>query len=293
MNTLPLPDRLSRPLTEAERAAFVRDGATVIRGVVPMAWIERMRGAIDRILADPGAASIEYTAEGKSGRYYGDFFMWMRDADFRAFMMDSPMPDLAAQLMGAESVRFFYDQLLVKEPRTAEPTPWHQDLPYWPVKGNDIMSIWVPFDPATAESGVVHYLAGSHTWGRMFAPQTFGNSSGFSDLYARMGLEPCPDIDAERERHTILHWDMEPGDVLVHHPLTLHYAPGNASATGRRRGLALRYTGPDCRWDDRPGTFIQNPKVRGILPAITLRDGDPLSGDAFPQVWPRDQGINR
>ena len=59
-------------------------------------------------------------------------------------------------------------------------------------------------------------------------------------------------VEAARERSP----EVEPGDVIIHHPLTLHYSTGNASATGRRRGLALRYVGEDATWDARPGTFM-------------------------------------
>ncbi|MCK5343204.1 MAG: phytanoyl-CoA dioxygenase family protein, partial [Candidatus Heimdallarchaeota archaeon] len=87
--------------------------------------------------------------------------------------------------------------------------------------------------------------------------------------------------------HEILCWDMEAGDVLIHHPLTLHYASGNKSSTDRRRGLALRYLGDDARFDDRPGTFLENKKVLATIPEINLKNGDKFSGDLFPQIWPR------
>ncbi len=282
-----LPSALSRPIRQDEIETYRKDGAAVLRGVLDQGWIDLMRSAIDRILVNPGDASIEYTPEGEKGRYYGDFFVWMRDPNFRAFMMDSPMPELAAQVMGSQTLQFFYDQLLVKEPGTKEPTPWHQDLPYWPVRGDDILSIWVPFDPAAEESGIVVYIAGSHKWGKMYAPATFGKNTGFADIYAKMGLEPLPDIEAERDKHEILTWELEPGDVIIHHPLTLHYASGNQSPTGRRRGLALRYLGDDAVFDARPGTFIDNPKVKALLPAFSFKDGDKLTSDAFPRVWPR------
>ncbi len=283
-----LPGCLARPLGEDEIAAYWNDGAAVLRGVVDAAWIKVMRTAIDRILAAPGPASIEYTPEGKPGRYYGDFFLWRRDPDFRAFMADSPMPEIAAQVMNSTKLNFFYDQLLVKEPGTEEPTPWHQDLSYWPLRGRDILSIWVPFDPANEDSGIVVYLKGSHQWGKMYAPATFGKNTGFAELYARMGLEPVPDIEAERDRHEILTWELEPGDVIIHHPLVLHYASGNRSKTGRRRGLALRYLGDDAVYDDRPGTFLENPKVRALLPDFDVKDGERPEGDVFPKVWPRN-----
>ena len=36
-----------------------------------------------------------------------------------------------------------------------------------------------------------------------------------------------PDIDAERDQHRILAWDMEPGDALFFHFRTPHGAPAN------------------------------------------------------------------
>ncbi|PCI51779.1 MAG: phytanoyl-CoA dioxygenase [Alphaproteobacteria bacterium] len=282
-----LPERLCRDITDEEIAAYEQNGAHVLRGVLPMEWIEVMREAVERILNNPGNASVEYTPQGGKGRYYGDFFIWWRDPVFKAFMRDSPLPEIAAQVMKATCLNFFYDQLLVKEPNTAEPTPWHQDLSYWPVRGNDVISVWVPFDPANEESGVVVYVKGSHKWGKLFAPSTFGDKTGFADIYAKAGLEPLPDIEADRDKYEILSWEMEPGDVLIHHPLTLHYASGNKSMTGRRRGLALRYLGDDVTFDSRPGTFLENKKVMDTVPDINFKDGDVFSGDLFPRVWPR------
>jgi ectoine hydroxylase-related dioxygenase (phytanoyl-CoA dioxygenase family) len=60
-------------------------------------------------------------------------YMWRHDPEFRAAALDSPAPAIAARMMGSGSADFFYDQLFVKEPCTAHPTPWHQDQPYWPV----------------------------------------------------------------------------------------------------------------------------------------------------------------
>jgi len=286
--SLTLPTELARRISSSEIEAYEQDGATVIRGVVPPEWVELMREAIDRILEDPGKASVEYTPEGETGRYYGDFFVWMRDPDFRRFMTDSPMPELAAEVMRAQTVHFFYDQLLVKEPGTKEPTPWHQDLPYWPVRGQQILSLWVPFDTATLESGVVVYIKGSHKWGKMYAPSTFGKDTGFADIYAKAGLEPLPDFEATRDQYEILQWDVAPGDVILHHPLTVHYASGNASPTDRRRGLALRYLGDDAEFDGRPGTFVENKKVMTLLPGFDMKDGDKFAEPHFPRVWPRD-----
>jgi len=202
-------------------------------------------------------------------------------------MRSQPLVQLAAEFMQADVIRFFYDQLLVKEPQTAEHTPLHQDLPYWPLRGEQIISIWVGFDPVTEEAGAVQYIKGSHKWDKFYAPATFGKTSNFADIYKEAGLEEMPDPDQLIGDGEMLHWDLEPGDVVVHHPLTLHYAKGNLSASGRRRGLALRYIGEDVTWDDRPGTFVKNPNLVETLPDIRLANGEPVHGDLFPVVWQR------
>jgi len=189
--------------------------------------------------------------------------------------------------MQAEEIRLFYDQLLVKEPRTEEHTPLHQDLPYWPLRGNQIISIWVGFDPVTEQAGAVQYLKGSHQWGKFYAPATFGANSNFADVYRKAGLEEMPDPEGLIRNSELLHWDLAPGDVVLHHPLTLHYSPGNLTSSARRRGLALRYVGEDVTFDDRPGTFIKNPNLAKTLPPVDLAEGDRLRGELFPLVWQR------
>ena len=48
---------------------------------------------------------------------------------------------------GARAINFFYDFMFVKEPGTREVTRWHQDEPYWAVKGEQVCSVWLPLDP--------------------------------------------------------------------------------------------------------------------------------------------------
>ena len=283
----------TRPVEDVgsgEILAFYRDGAAVVRGILDAAWIERMRAAVDRALARRGEFSFDHQEKGRPGRFRDDLFLWRRDPDFDAFMRRSPVPELAARVLGARAVRFFYDQLLVKEPGTEAPTPWHQDLPYWPIQGAQVVSIWVPFDRATAESGVVQYLAGSHLWGRTFTPRPFGVDPGrrFETQIAAGGLEPVPDVEHDPGPQRILSWEVEPGDVILHHPLTLHFARGNATATRRRRALSLRYVGEEARWRENPASFLDSPEFASLRPLVALRDGEPLSGELFPAIWPRE-----
>ena len=150
--------------------------------------------------------------------------------------------------MGASEVVYYHDHLLVKEPGTQERTPWHHDQPYYPIDGEQIVSLWLPLDPVDRAT-CVEYVKGSHRWGRWFQPKFF--KQGGVDLQVQdPRFEPLPDLDAERAVHEFLAWDMAPGDVIAFHALTLHGASGNLSSSRRRRAWATRWCGDDARYAD-------------------------------------------
>lgn len=176
-------------------------------------------------------------------------------------------------MLGNARLNLFFDQLFVKEPDSAEQrTPWHQDQSYWPIAGERVLSVWVPFDPVSAETGALRYVKGSHLWGQRFTPTDFGPKQR---AVPGVAGDPAPDVDAHPERYEFLSWELAPGDCLVHHGMTMHGAPGNRSCDVRRRAHSIRFTGADVRWDPRPGILENIPKMT-TLP-IELAAGDALT----------------
>lgn len=269
-------------VTEASVRAFREDGAACLRRVLDMDWIEALRAAVDADIAAPGPMVRINTPAGNPGRFFVDFQLWLRHDACRRIVFDSPLPAVAARLLGSRRVNWYHDHLLVKEPGTLERTPWHHDFPYYPLAttgpGDGVASFWIPLDPVARETSV-EFVRGSHRWGKRFAPRFFRKDTAFDAGEA--AVEAPPDIDAERERHDLLGWDLAPGDVIAFTALTLHGAPGNVSLARRRRAWAARYLGDTVRWCERPGTV--SPPIQGH----GLRHGDPIGGPLFPAVWPR------
>jgi ectoine hydroxylase-related dioxygenase (phytanoyl-CoA dioxygenase family) len=264
--------------TDEEVARYRADGALCLRGAFDRDWIERLREAVDADMAGPGPMVRRNTPAGAPGLFFVDFQLWQRHPAARDFVHESPARLIAQRLMGSSEVVYYHDHLLVKEPGTQERTPWHHDQPYYPIDGEQIVSLWLPLDPVARDT-CVEYVRGSHRWGKRFAPKFFRKDAAFDANEA--ALDPVPDISAERDRYELLGWDMEPGDVIAFHGLTLHGAPGNASLQRRRRAWATRWFGPGVRYAERGGT---------VSPPITghgLRHGDRFGGPLFPQVWPR------
>jgi len=260
--------------------AYAADGVAVVRGLVDAPMAKRLTAAVDRAMAKPAKRAIEFNAPGEAGRFFGDMFMWRRDRDFRAAFFETQAAAVAGAAMQSASVRLFYDQIFAKEPATPRETPWHQDYPYWPVTGDQFCTVYVALDEIDAGNGAVEYVAGSHRWGNDYRPAPFRAGGEEALRYTNSALAPSPDIEAMRATLDIRSYALAPGDATIFHGRLVHGAPGNASATRRRRTVALRFAGDDARWQTGISTFQ-------ALRKADLKTGDALSArpDLFPLLW--------
>lgn len=251
-------------------AAYRRDGVAILRRLFAD-WVAPLRAGVEKNLAEPGPDAKLYR---QSGLFLSDYCNWRRIPEYREFVFDSPAAAVAGALMGASEVRFFHEHVLVKEPGTTTPTPWHHDQPYYCVDGEMNCSLWLALDPVPRET-CPEFVAGSHRWGRWFRPERFNRTA----LDAEDGLEPPPDIDAQRAAYDVRGWSLEPGDAIAFHFLTLHGAPGNRLGL-RRRAFSTRWLGEDARFKRRR---VTSPPFR----EVALADGEPMDDPWFPLVRPR------
>ena len=265
-------------------ADFQRDGACVVWGLFDDAEVRRLRGAVERNLAEPSERAIEGGGDAGSGRFFEDFRNWTRIADYEQVIRGSRLGEVAARLMGSRVVRLHHDHLLVKEPGTTIRTPWHQDQPYYNIDGVDTVSFWIPLDPVPRES-TLEFVAGSHASRTWYMPRSFFDDRAL--VFDEGSFEEVPDIEADRTAHPILGWPLEPGDAVAFNMLTLHAAAGSRN---RRRAFSVRLVGDDVRIAVRPNpTSPTFPELEGAL-----GHGDPLVHPLFPQLWPRDDhGANQ
>lgn len=264
------------PVSDAQVAAFQRDGAVCLPGLFAE-WVETLCIGVERNIAAPSAFVRIYSGPGGQGRFFGDYCNWARIPEYRRFIFDSPAAAVGARLMGSRSVRLFHEHVLVKEPEADVPTPWHHDQPYYNVEGSQTISLWVPLDRVPRDVSP-EFVAGSHRFGKLFRPERFDKTP----LNKDDGLEPVPDIDGHRGDYRILGWDMAPGDAVAFNYLTLHAAPANRQATNRRRAFSLRLVGDDARFAVRRG--VTSPP----FPHVKLKQGDVMDAPEFPILMGAD-----
>ncbi|SLN64987.1 phytanoyl-CoA dioxygenase family protein [Oceanibacterium hippocampi] len=254
---------------EEQVRAYQEDGIVCVRQAFSAEEVDFLRDVVTRDMAAPSRMGREATRDG-SGRFFSDTFVWKHIPELEGFLRTSAAADLARALMKAEKTNLLFDQFLVKEPGTSTPTVWHHDMPYWPVNGDQVCTIWIALDPVTRDSGAVEYVKGSHRWGQRYKAEAFIDK----DLY-KEDLPPVPDIEAMRDTLSFAQYEMEPGDCTLHHGLTVHGAPGNKRSDRARRAYVIRWTGDDAYYYPRPNLqpMLEDP---GIAP------GGPLDCDLFP-----------
>ena len=262
-------------LSTEDIETYQRDGVVCLKNVLDVEWIVALSEAIDADIRNPGP--MHYGYEGDGG-FHGNQEIWQLYDACRQYCLESPLPGLAAKLLGSDSVTFYFDHLFVKEPGATSVTPWHNDQPFWPIGGSQIVSFWTSLDKVTRESGAVEYVKGSHLWDRWFQPRSFGPSKkGYIGAYEQNAdYEPIPDIDLHRDDYDIVSFNTEPGDLVAFSAMTLHGAGENLSAR-RRRGYAIRYGGDDVYYEPRAG-------VSPLLLVDDIKAGEPLDPIRHPQV---------
>ena len=258
-------------VTQDHIDTFQRDGVVLIKGLFAD-YVEKIRAGIETNMSEPGEYAAENLKEGEGGRFFDDYCNWKRIPEFVDVVENSPAAEVAADIMQSKTVQVFHDHVLVKEPGTSKPTPWHQDGPYYFVEGQQTVSFWSPVDPVT--DATLRCVAGSHKWDKPVLPTRWLSEENFyadEDTYM-----PVPDPDAEGMN--IVEWQMEPGDAVAFNYGILHGARGN-EATARRRAFSLRLLGDDARYVERPG------RTSPPFPGHDMKPGDKLREDWFPVVW--------
>ena len=267
----------SKKLSPDEVRQWREDGVVCLRGVFDQGWMDILGTGFENACRNPSALAKDYAKDGK-GSFLTDHGMYRRVEELHNFIFESPVAELAADLMGADTVNLIDDHLLLKEPGTDNSTHWHQDQPYFNFTGEDFVSLWIPIDPVDENNGTMRFVKGSHLWGKQFHPVRIGLGEVVEEAEDFDGL--APDIDGHQDRYDVLSWSLSPGDCFAFHGKMLHAAFANSTVHKRRRAFSLRLTGDDIVWH-----------LNSYAPTETklpnLVQGGPITCDEYPKIWPR------
>lgn len=125
-----------------------------------------------------------------------------------------------------------------KPPKIGKATPPHQDGFYFMLNPSVAVTMWLALEEAGEDNGCVHYVKGSHL--QAMRPHGKTQTLGFS--------QGIVDFGNEYDRANLVSIAAKPGDLLIHHSLTVHLAGSNQSEKSRR-ALGLIYFGKSAKED--------------------------------------------
>ena len=257
-------------LSEEKCLEYKNNGVVLIRNIF-LPWIEKLKIGFEKVLKDPGPHARENVSENDKGSFFEDYCNWERIDEFNEFIYKSPAAEILGKLIKSKSIQFFHEHIFLKDPGTLKETPWHQDLPYYCLEGNDTGSFWIPLDNVS-KSNSLKVLKGSHKFPKLIKPTKWSNNQSWYDKNDEfMNL---PFIDEKN----VFNKEMNKGDAILFNFKVLHSSLGN-NDNKSRRAFSARFIGDDVRYIDRKGET--SPPFKDI----NLKSGDKMRNDWFPVVW--------
>jgi ectoine hydroxylase-related dioxygenase (phytanoyl-CoA dioxygenase family) len=169
----------------------------------------------------------------------------------------------------------------IKEPESAAIAAWHQDATYFGLRPHRHVTAWVALTDATAESGCMEFLPGSHEGGQRphlsgVVPESVNRAQQAVDG----AVDDAPAVLAP----------LRAGEFSLHHTLTLHRSAPNRSRD-RRIGLGISYIPTHVRHQSTthkaPATLVRGVDRFGHfeLEPAPAADLDPAAQAAFARSY--------
>lgn len=278
-------------VTAEQRATYEKLGTVHIPGAVDSRRVARLTQIIDDVIARVRAGTMParehpdpvfHDIEIEDHDGYVRIINIMPDApEIREWILGSDLPEIVADVIGAEHLRLWLDGTFSKVGAASETaTPWHNDECTFSFQGEQMPSLWIGLTDVDETNSPLVTLAGSHRdefrYHSPYAPQEEGLPAGFrpwSDL-----LEKVHAKDADKRV-----WTTRAGDILLIHPRTIHASlPRTTEDGGRRLAFTVRWIGSDVLWKPTPLT-----RLKPFDHHPLMQEGKPPPDELFPVVWRR------
>lgn len=254
---------MSSIVTSEHIAFYEKNGFVQIDHILLPAELAELTAAMEEAMSERSDFAVAKD-EGK-GAYYRvlnqKVNVWRDHGIMAKYSLHARIAEAAKELSGASGIRLFHDHALWKMPQDSKPTPWHQDLPYWPMNEPGALSAWIPLDDVDEQNGCMMFVPGSHQAGTL---------AGIDLVNPQNIFDYVKGTEHERVQPVVV--PLQKGSCTFHNGRTFHYAHANLS-NKPRRVLAIIYM-PD-------GTTFSG-KKHLVTDGRGLLVDEPIKGGTFP-----------
>ena len=270
-----------------ERETFQRDGVVKLKGLLDPELLRKCEECFTWSLENPGPLA-HFTYKDTEHQHHVDNFNPAAVGMYHDLVSAPVFADTLSQIFGSEHVWYFAEEIFFREGGKAGRSPWHKDTSYIPIGGRQWANFWISFEKLSPQNAL-EVVRGSHLGPHYDGSDFKDPENPANPLHGGEWL-PLPDIERERaedpSKWDVASCDIEPGDVLMLHPHSLHGGAPVDAATPTRRTLVLRFFGDDGHY--RPLGVEDKYKFLGdeMFEAAFggLEPGAPLRSDYFKQI---------
>ena len=211
---------MAKVLTDAALEQYNERGYYFPVPVLDQDEVSQLRGKLEAFEIAQG-----HPVEGAQRSKSHLLFKWLDD-----LMRDARILDAVEDLIGPD-ILCWNSIFWIKEAHSPSFVSWHQDLRYWGLDCDDLVTAWIALSPATVESGCMRVLPGSHR----------GDMMPHNDVYDQDNmLTRGQEISVEVDEGTAVSMALEPGQMSLHN-VRLAHASGPNESDDRRIGVSFHY----------------------------------------------------
>jgi phytanoyl-CoA hydroxylase len=227
-------------ISQRDVEQYRETGYLVVPDVLDAALLARVRGALDRLVADASAVSahtdvydLEPSHTPETPKVRRIKLPHTHTPVFWELAQHPPLVSILEKLLGPSGVRLHGSKINLKEPHHGSPVEWHQDWAFYPHTNDDLLAVGVMLDDAFLENGPLLVVPGSHK-----GPVWDHHSDGFF----------CGAMDPIRKEvdfESAVPLTGRAGSMSFHHVRLVHGSAQNVSDKPRRL-LLYEYSAGDA-----------------------------------------------
>jgi phytanoyl-CoA hydroxylase len=227
-------------ISQRDVEQYRETGYLVVPDVLDAALLARVRGALDRLVADASAVSahtdvydLEPSHTPETPKVRRIKLPHTHTPVFWELAQHPPLVSILEKLLGPSGVRLHGSKINLKEPHHGSPVEWHQDWAFYPHTNDDLLAVGVMLDDAFLENGPLLVVPGSHK-----GPVWDHHSDGFF----------CGAMDPTRKEvdfESAVPLTGRAGSMSFHHVRLVHGSAQNVSPKPRRL-LLYEYSAGDA-----------------------------------------------
>lgn len=229
----------NRVLSEAQLAEYHENGYVAIRNALSPDLLERLIATTARLYAEGSRLThktqhfdLEASHTPEAPRIRRIASPTELDDVYLEAAFESVLGDIAADLIGGP-VKFYHSKINFKLPHGGAEIGWHQDWPVFPHTNTNLVAISVPLNASRAGNGCLQTIPGTHKFG----PRSHWHEGKY--------LLNCNASMTEEDFRQVVNNELDPGDIVAHHGLSLHGSSQNRS-DDLRTTYIIQYAAADA-----------------------------------------------